>query len=65
MLEMEHGSLGPTPSGVLLTPASQLDDVSLVPLQIAAFPKENGSRPRIVVFTQGKDATVVATHGKV
>ena len=34
-------------------------------LQVAAFPKQNGSRPRTVVFTQGKDATVVASHGKV
>ena len=34
-------------------------------LQVAAFPKHNGSRPRTVVFTQGKDATVVASHGKV
>jgi len=33
--------------------------------QIAAFPKANGSRQRNVVFTQGKDATVVANHGRV
>jgi adenosine kinase len=32
---------------------------------VSAFPKENGSRPRIVVFTQGKDPTVVASFGKV
>ena len=32
---------------------------------MSAFLKENGCRPRIVVFTQGKDATTVASHGKV
>ena len=32
---------------------------------MAAFPKENGSRPRNVIFTQGKDATVIASHAKV
>ena len=34
-------------------------------VQTAAFPKQNGSRPRTVIFTQGKDPTVVATLGKV
>ena len=34
-------------------------------LQAAAFPKQNGSRPRTVVFTQGKDPTVIASLGKV
>lgn len=40
-------------------------DASFFLLQVAAFPKQNGSRPRMVIFTQGKDSTVVATHGKV
>ena len=33
--------------------------------QIARFPKENGSRARTVVVTQGKDPTVIAFNGKV
>ena len=33
--------------------------------QASAFPKENGSRPRVVIFTQGKDPIVVASLGKV
>lgn len=36
-----------------------------VDVQVAAFPKQNGSRPRNVVFTQGKDPTIVAHEGKV
>ena len=31
----------------------------------ARLPKNSGSRPRIVVFTQGKDATCVAMNGEV
>ena len=34
-------------------------------VQIARFPKENGSRARTVVITQGKDPTVIASMGKV
>ena len=34
-------------------------------VQIARFPKENGSRARTVVITQGKDPTVIAFNGKV
>lgn len=34
-------------------------------MQIARFPKENGSRARTVVITQGKDPTVIASNGKV
>lgn len=34
-------------------------------VQIAAFPKENSSRPRTVVITQGADETVVATEAEV
>lgn len=30
-------------------------------LQIAAYPKENSSRPRTVVITQGPEPTIVAT----
>ena len=33
-------------------------------LQIARLPKQNGSRGRTVVITQGADPTVVATQGK-
>ena len=37
----------------------------LLAVQIARFPKENGSRARTVVITQGKDPTVIAFNGKV
>ncbi|CAL5229682.1 g13050 [Coccomyxa viridis] len=40
-------------------------DVAEIALKAAAFPKQNGSRPRTVVFTQGKDPTVVASLGKI
>mmetsp|Transcript_28968 Transcript_28968/g.55472 ORF Transcript_28968/g.55472 Transcript_28968/m.55472 type:complete len:350 (+) Transcript_28968:70-1119(+) len=40
-------------------------DVSEIALKIAKMPKENGSRGRTVVFTQGADATVVACNGAV
>lgn len=36
-----------------------------IALAICALPKKNTSRPRVVVFTQGPDATIVATEGKV
>ncbi|EIE21409.1 adenosine kinase isoform 1T-like protein [Coccomyxa subellipsoidea C-169] len=41
------------------------EDVAEIALKVSAFPKENGSRPRIVVFTQGKDPTIVASFGKI
>lgn len=40
-------------------------DVAEIALKIAAMPKESGGKPRIVVFTQGADATVVAKDGAV
>jgi len=38
-------------------------DVGTIALKIAAMPKASGTRPRIVVFTQGKDPTLVACGG--
>lgn len=38
-------------------------DVGTVALKIAALPKACGTRPRVVVFTQGKDPTLVACGG--
>jgi len=38
-------------------------DVGQIALKIAALPKASGTRPRVVVFTQGSDATVVACGG--
>jgi len=38
--------------------------VSEVALKLAAEPKTNDKRNRIVVFTQGAEATIVATEGK-
>mmetsp|Transcript_50795 Transcript_50795/g.132047 ORF Transcript_50795/g.132047 Transcript_50795/m.132047 type:complete len:343 (+) Transcript_50795:32-1060(+) len=38
-------------------------DVATVALKIAAMPKASGTRPRVVVFTQGKDPTLVACGG--
>ena len=40
-------------------------DVSEIALKIADFPKATGTRPRVVVITQGAEATVVACGGKV
>jgi len=38
-------------------------DVATVALKTAAMPKASGARPRVVVFTQGKDPTLVACGG--
>jgi len=38
-------------------------DIGEIALKIAAMPKACGSRPRCVVFTQGKDPTLVALGG--
>jgi len=38
-------------------------DIKTVALKLAALPKKSGARPRVVVFTQGKDATLVACGG--
>merc|ERR1719387_1559669 len=40
-------------------------DVGEIALKIAAMPKACGSRPRVVVFTQGSDATLVACGGTI
>jgi adenosine kinase len=41
------------------------EDVEEIALRISRFPKENGSKQRTVVITQGAEATVVASHGKI
>lgn len=38
-------------------------DVGTVALKLAAMPKASGARPRCVVFTQGKEPTLVACGG--
>ena len=40
-------------------------DVGEIALKLAAKPKASGTRPRVVVFTQGSDATLVACGGVV
>jgi adenosine kinase len=40
-------------------------DLSVIALKLAAQPKASGTRPRIVVFTQGSESTIVACEGKV
>ena len=40
-------------------------DLATIALKLAAQPKACGTRPRIVVFTQGSQATLVASAGKV
>lgn len=40
-------------------------DIATIALKAAAEPKASGARARIVVFTQGADATIVAMEGKV
>ena len=39
-------------------------DEGVTMLQIAKLSKENSSKPRTVVITQGADATIVAKDGK-
>ena len=41
------------------------DDLSVVALKVAAMPKKNDKRKRMVVFTQGSKSTLVAYDGKV
>ena len=65
LVATHHGLLRAHPQCTLPDSVSPLSTESLLLLQIAAFPKENGSRPRVVVVTQGKDATAVASHGMV
>jgi len=40
-------------------------DIETIALKIAAQPKASGTRPRVVVFTQGSESTIVACEGKV
>jgi adenosine kinase len=40
-------------------------DLSTIALKLSAQPKASGTRPRIVVFTQGSDSTIVAANGVV
>ena len=40
-------------------------DLSEIALKLAAQPKACGTRPRIVVFTQGSESTIVACEGNV
>jgi len=40
-------------------------DLATIALKLSAQPKVSGTRPRIVVFTQGSSATIVACQGKV
>jgi adenosine kinase len=40
-------------------------DLSTIALRLAAQPKASGTRPRIVVFTQGSESTIVAVNGVV
>ena len=40
------------------------EDVGEVALKLAAMPKASGTRSRTVVFTQGSEATLVATNGE-
>mmetsp|Transcript_2521 Transcript_2521/g.4574 ORF Transcript_2521/g.4574 Transcript_2521/m.4574 type:complete len:345 (-) Transcript_2521:180-1214(-) len=41
------------------------EDIGTIALKLAAEPKASGTRPRVVVFTQGCDPTIVAVGGKV
>merc|ERR1711871_870242 len=40
-------------------------DLKEIALKLSQLPKASGARPRVVVFTQGADATIVAANGKV
>jgi len=41
------------------------DDLKACALSLANLPKENAKRPRVVVFTQGSQPTIVAVNGEV
>lgn len=41
------------------------EDLQQIALKLSAQPKASGTRPRIVVFTQGSEATIVASQGVV
>jgi adenosine kinase len=41
------------------------EDIGTIALKLAAEPKASGTRPRVVVFTQGCDPTIVACGGVV
>jgi adenosine kinase len=40
-------------------------DVATIALKISAQPKASGARPRVVVFTQGSEPTIVAVNGSI
>jgi adenosine kinase len=40
-------------------------NIETIALKIASQPKASGSRPRVVVFTQGAESTIVAVNGKI
>ncbi|ELU10000.1 hypothetical protein CAPTEDRAFT_170886 [Capitella teleta] len=42
-----------------------LTDMKEIALRIARYPKENGKKGRVVVFTQGADPTIIVQEGKV
>merc|ERR1711935_19466 len=41
------------------------EDLKEVALKVAASPKKNEKRARVVVFTQGSESTIIATEGVV
>lgn len=43
----------------------EVKDVAEIAKRIAMLPKENGSKSRLVVITQGSDPVIVVEHGKV
>lgn len=43
---------------------TEIGDMAVLALRIAALPKASGTRPRVVVITQGSGPTVVASLGK-
>jgi adenosine kinase len=40
-------------------------DISAIAVRLARFPKENGKRGRLVVFTQGAKSTIVVQEGRI
>merc|ERR1712080_112412 len=43
----------------------EVKDVAEIAKRIAMLPKENGSKSRLVIITQGSDPVIVVEHGKV
>ena len=63
MLRLALLAVGRSEAAIYGETAGWGNDVAGCALKLAALPKASGARPRVVVFTQGKDPTLVACGG--